>query len=98
MAEALDLLHAAWQQAGPSATQIALIEELEPILKAATDGVKKVQINSVSLIDSGDGRTLSAYLGAYPDMLKTILDAVNETVGLDISGSIAGRPARGAKS
>jgi flotillin len=93
VAEALDLLHDAWQKAGPSATQIALIEELEPILKSATEGVKKIQIGSVSIIDSGDGKTLSNYLGAYPEMLKKVLDAVNQTVGLDISGSIAGRTA-----
>lgn len=93
VAEALDLLHDAWQKAGPSATQIALIEELEPILQSATEGVKKIQIGSVSLIDSGDGKTLSNYLGAYPEMLKKVLDAVNQTVGLDISGSIAGRAA-----
>lgn len=91
VAEALELLYAAWQKAGPTAKQIALIEELESILEAAARGVRKISIDSISVIDSGDGETLPNYIGAYPEMLNKVFEAVDKTVGLNITDSISGR-------
>lgn len=90
VSEALTVLHAAWQEAGPNAKQITLIENLESILAAATDGVKRVKIDGISVIDSGDGKTLQNYVAAYPGMLDAVFKAVNSTVGIDIPGSVSG--------
>lgn len=89
----LNILHDAWKQAGPSARQIALIEELEKILAAASAGVEKVKIDNISVIDDGSGQTLPNYLAAYPDMLQAVFKAVDDTVGIDIPGTISGREA-----
>ncbi len=91
VSHALELMHAAWAEAGPNAMQISLIENLESILKAATHGVQKVRIDGLSVIDKGDGSTLRNYIAAYPAMLDSVFDAVNQTVGIDIPGSISGR-------
>lgn len=88
---ALDELYQAWQDAGPSAKQIMLIENLESILQTATMGVKKVNIDGLSIIDSGDGETLKNYIAAYPGMLNAIFDAVDQTVGINITDSLSGR-------
>jgi flotillin len=91
VAEALELLHTAWEKAGPNAKQIALIEDLEKILAAAADGVQKIQIGQVSVIDNGDGSTLPSYISAYPQMLNQVFEAVDDTVGISITDAISGR-------
>lgn len=91
VSQALELMYAAWQEAGPNAKQISLIENLESILKTATRGVQKVKIDGLSVIDKGDGATLKNYIAAYPAMLDSVFDAVDQTVGIDIPGTISGR-------
>lgn len=88
---ALTQMYEAWQAAGPNARQISLIENLESILASATEGVKKVKIDSLSVIDGGDGKTLQNYIAAYPGMLNAVFNAVEQTVGIDIPGTVAGR-------
>ena len=95
VSEALTLLYEAWQDAGPNAKQITLIENLEAILAVATEGVKKVKIDGLHVIDSGDGQTLKNYMSAYPNMLGSVFEAVNQTVGIDIPGSISGKEETG---
>ena len=53
-------------------------------------GVKKVEIKNVSVIDSGDGKTLSNYISAYPAMLGEVFAAVDKTIGIDIPGVLSG--------
>lgn len=91
LSEALELMHGAWQQAGPNALQISLIENLESILATASKGVQKIKIDGLNLIDSGDGSTLKNYIAAYPGMLDAVFAAVDKTVGIDIPQSISGR-------
>ncbi len=91
---ALDQVYQAWQTAGPSALQISLIEELEKLLAAAASGVHKVHVDGLSVIDSGDGKTLPNYVAAYPAMLDSVFDAVKQTTGIDIPGTVAGKEAK----
>jgi len=91
VAEALRLMYEAWQEAGPSALQISIIEDLEAIMESALKGVKKVDVKSLNVIDGGEGKTLSNYIGAYPAMLGEVFDAVDRTVGIDIPGALRGR-------
>lgn len=91
VAEALSLMYKAWQEAGPSALQISVIEDLEAIMESALRGVRKIDVKSLSVIDGGEGKTLSNYIGAYPAMLGEVFDAVDKTVGIDIPGALRGR-------
>ena len=91
VSESLTLLYQAWQQAGPSAKQITLIEDLENLLSAATEGVKKVHVADLQVIDGGDGQTLPNYLAGFPQMLGSVFDAVERTTGIDIPATISGR-------
>ncbi|QYK52528.1 MAG: hypothetical protein KF824_09690 [Fimbriimonadaceae bacterium] len=90
VSRALELMYAAWQEAGPQAKQITLIENLETILGIAAEGVQKVKIDGLSMIDSGDGSTLKNYIAAYPAMLDSVFDAVDKTVGINIPQSVSG--------
>jgi flotillin len=90
MSEALSTLNAAWKEAGDSALSIFLIEDLEKILAAAAEGAKKVKIDSLQMIDGGDGKVLSGYIQAYPEMLKSMFNAVESTTGINIPRAIGG--------
>jgi flotillin len=91
VSEALDLLHDAWGQAGENAVSILLIEDIEKILRAASEGVGKIKIQNLSIMDSGDGKTLSAYVAAYPQMLASVFDAVAKTTGIDVPKALSGK-------
>lgn len=88
--QALDVLTEAWADAGGEALGIYLMDDIEKILATAAQGVAKVRVNSVNLIDSGDGTTLANYVGAYPNMLATIFESVQRTTGIDIAGAVSG--------
>ncbi|MDQ2986006.1 MAG: SPFH domain-containing protein [Armatimonadota bacterium] len=90
VSEALDLLHEAWGQAGENAVSILLIEDIEKIMRAASKGVGKIKIENLSIMDSGDGKTLAAYVAAYPQMLSSIFDAVTKTTGIDVPRALSG--------
>lgn len=93
VSEALDLLHDAWGHAGENAVSILLIEDIEKILRAASAGVGKIKIENLSIMDSGDGKTLSAYVAAYPQMLSAVFDAVAKTTGIDVPKALSGKTA-----
>lgn len=97
VSQALDQLNKAWNEAGSSALQIALIEDLEKILAAASQGVTKVQIGEIHVIDSGQGKVLPNYIAGFPAMLDSVFDAVERTTGIDIPSSIAGKPKEESK-
>jgi flotillin len=90
VSEALDLLHGAWGKAGDNAVSILLIEDIEKILRAASEGVSKVKIENLSILDSGDGKALAAYVAAYPQMLSSVFDAVTRTTGIDVPKALSG--------
>lgn len=90
VAEALDLLHQAWKEAGTDAMRIALIEDIEKILELASEGVAKVKVGEVHLIDAGDGSTLPNYARAYPEMLANLFSALEKTTGIDVPGTLRG--------
>ena len=95
--KALESFHAAWREAGPSAMNIAVIDDLEKILKATTETVKKVKIGTVKLIDNGDGQTLTNYVAAFPAIFHTVLASVRDTVGIDVPKILQGQTSEGAK-
>ncbi|MBN1947870.1 MAG: hypothetical protein JW797_19545 [Bradymonadales bacterium] len=88
--EAINLLNQAWLDAGDEAVTIYLIGELEKIFEQVADGVRKVQVDHINLIDGGRGETLAAYVGAYPAMMRAIFDALAATTGIDVPRLIAG--------
>lgn len=84
VAEALHLLHEAWNKAGASALQIALIEDIEKIMATAVAGVQRMKIQGVHVIDSGQGETLAKYAMGYPQMLEATFQALDRLTGLNV--------------
>lgn len=88
--QALDLMTQAWSDAGDQALGIYVMEDIEKILATAAQGVAKIKVGNVNMIDKGDGSTLANYVGAYPAMLTSIFDSVERATGLDIPGAVSG--------
>jgi flotillin len=95
VSESLDLIQAAWAQAGPSARQIALVEDLERLIAAAAEGVARVRVQQVSVVDGGDGQALPNYVAAYPQILGTIFATLEAATGVDVPGTVSGRHGEG---
>ncbi len=89
--QALEMMSHAWRDAGESALSIYLIEDFERIIGSAAKGVNKMTVDNLQMIDSGDGKVLSSYVGAYPAMMRSIFAAVAESTGIDIQKTISGQ-------
>jgi flotillin len=96
-AESLRLVADAWKAAGPSASDMFLINKLEEITKIVVDGVGQIQLGPVHLIDNGDGQTLPRFAAAYPLAVATVLRSLAETTGVDVT-ALLGAQQSGARS
>lgn len=91
MAEVLRLLTDTWMKAGPDARDIFLIQQLEQIIGTVVERVNGLEIGEVTIVDSGDGKALAAYLAGYPAMVNEVLSELRKTTGVDVAGTLAGR-------
>ncbi|MBZ0212706.1 MAG: flotillin family protein [Nitrospirae bacterium] len=91
VSEALRLMNEAWDKAGEDAMSIQVLEDIEKILHNAAKGVAKIQIDSINMVDGGDGKVLANYISAYPDMLNAILQSVAKTTGIDVAKALSGK-------
>jgi flotillin len=87
--QALELMNRAWNDAGESALSIYILEDIEKILEKGARAVQRVKIDSLNIIDTGDGQSLPNYMAAYPAMLDTVFAAVSRTTGIDIPKAIS---------
>lgn len=97
VSESLDLIQAAWAKAGPAAAQIALVEDLERLIGTAAEGIAKVRVGQVSVLDGGDGQALPNYVAAYPQMLGSLFESLQAATGIDVPGTVAGRKEEAAR-
>jgi flotillin len=90
-AESLSLVADAWTKAGPSATDMFLINKIEDITQIVVDGVRRIQLGPIDLIDGGDGQALPRLAAAYPEAVAAVLRSLFETTGVDITALLAQR-------
>lgn len=91
ISESLRLMADAWTQAGPSATQIALIEDLEKLIAIAGEGISKLELGQVTMVDGPDAAGLQSYMAAYPKMITHVFDAVESATGMNVLETVSGR-------
>ncbi|MCW5943937.1 MAG: hypothetical protein KIS66_17035 [Fimbriimonadaceae bacterium] len=91
VAVSLAMMNDAWDKAGDNAMSIAVLENIENILRAAAKGVTKVKIDNIAMVDNGDGKVLANYIAAYPEMLAAVLHSVTKTTGIDVARALSGR-------
>ena len=90
-AESLRLVTESWKKAGPAAQDMFLINKLEQITGIVVEGVRKIELGPVHLIDSGDGQALPRFAAAYPSAVAAVLKSLAATTGVDITALLSDR-------
>ncbi|MCU0570781.1 MAG: SPFH domain-containing protein [Oculatellaceae cyanobacterium Prado106] len=85
-----EMLSQAWTEIGPNASQIFLLQQLEMILKEAATIPHRLKIEEISVVDTGDGKTLTSLMNVYPEVVQQFLARIDQTLGLDVIGTLKG--------
>lgn len=86
-AQVNDLLAGVWRETG-NVKEMLLIQQIETVLKEAAKLPGRVQLENVSVIDSGNGKALSNLAGIYYPMVRQFLDQVDQNLGIDVVGTL----------
>jgi flotillin len=87
-AEVNEMLAQVWQQTGPDATRIFLLQQIDMVLKEAATISHKMHLENINVIDNGDGRAIASLANLYPEVVKQFLVQVEQTLGIDVIGTL----------
>ncbi len=90
MAAVLQMLTDTWLKAGDDARDIFLIQQLEEVLKTVIERVNNMTLDEVTLIDGGDGQTLPRHVASFPATVRSVLDELRNSTGVDVTGILSG--------
>ena len=96
MAQALAVIAEAWRDSKGKAMDMFVMQHLDEIFAQVTKAASKVNVSEVNLVDAGDGKTIPAYVRAYPATVAALLAEMSLTLGIDIPKVIGGQPASDA--
>ncbi|MEO1402701.1 MAG: SPFH domain-containing protein [Cyanobacteria bacterium J06635_1] len=85
-----EMLSEVWSQMGSEATEVFLIQQIEMVLKEAAEIPHRMQLQNVNVIDNGDGKSLASLVNVYPEMVRQFLERVDQTLGIDVVGTLKG--------
>lgn len=94
------MLGEVWKNIGADAPELLVIQQLEIILREAVKIPGRLHLGQISVVDGGDGRSLTNLVNLYPDIMAKYLESVNHTLGIDVLGTLAhhSRSAPGGRS
>lgn len=80
----LEMMSNAWKEMGPQAKEIYVIQHLEELVGTVVSNLDDVQVDSVNVLDQGDGSGLASYAATYPKMVAQVMRALGESTGVNI--------------
>ena len=83
-----EMLNQVWKDTGADASQVFLIQQIEMVLREAADIPGRVTLKNINVIDNGNGKAIASLANAYPEMVRQFLDRVDQTLGLDVTGTL----------
>lgn len=84
-----EMLAQVWQEMdNDGASELFVIQQLEAVLREAVEIPKRLHMNQISVVDSGDGQSLASLVRVYPEILQQFLESVNQTLGIDVVGTL----------
>jgi flotillin len=89
-AAVLQMMTDAWLSAGADAKDIFLIQQLEAVLETVVERVNSVSIDEVNLLDGGDGDALPRHIASFPAMVRSVLEELHSSTGVDVPGILSG--------
>jgi flotillin len=98
MAKALESVAQAWGETGDNAMDMYVLQNLEEIFSSVVKAAGGMRVGEVNLVDAGDGKTLPAYASARPATVASLLDKVQETLGIDIHKVVTGEANNGVRA
>jgi flotillin len=90
IAEALSTVAAAWRESEGKAMDMYVLQNIEEIFAQVARAASNVKVREVSLIDSGTGETLPAYVGAFPATVSHLMGEITRATGVDITRIMTG--------
>jgi len=90
-AQVNDMLSQVWEKTGTDAAEVFLIQQIEMVLQKAAEIPNRVTLERVNVIDNGDGQSIASLVNAYPEMVRQFLDRVDQTLGIDVTGTLKQR-------
>jgi flotillin len=91
MAKSMNFVAEAWKEAGDSAMDIMVIQNLETLFKSVTEAARKITVEQASLVDGGDGEAIARYAASYPATVRHLLEQVSKTLGVDVLSTLGGQ-------
>jgi flotillin len=83
-----DMLSQVWQETGTDASELFLIQQIETVLQEAVKIPGRLQLDNVNVIDNGDGHAIASLVKVYPEIVCQFLESVNQTLGIDVVGTL----------
>lgn len=83
-----DMLAEVWAETGTDATQVFLIQQIDMVLKEAAKVPSRIHLKNINVIDNGDGKAVASLVNVYPDVVRQFLKQVDETLGIDVTGTL----------
>ncbi|MGF1672996.1 MAG: flotillin family protein [Rivularia sp. (in: cyanobacteria)] len=77
-----------WNHTGVDAGELFMIQQLEMILNQATQIPGRLQLENINVVDNGDGKSLASLMKVYPEILTQFLEMMNQTLGIDVMGTL----------
>lgn len=90
LAKAFAMLSEAWVEAGGSAKEIFLVQQIDQLARQVADSVSGLKVGQVNLLDKGDGQALASYVRSFPAAVNALLEELKTTTGIDIAQTIGG--------
>lgn len=87
-ASANTFLGEVWKDIGSDAPELLVIQQIEMILHEAVQIPGRLHLKKIHVVDNGDGRSLANLVNLYPDILVKFLESVNQTLGIDVLGTL----------
>ncbi|MEO1765562.1 MAG: flotillin family protein, partial [Cyanobacteria bacterium J06629_18] len=86
-----EMLAQVWQETETDVSELFLIQQLETILNEAVEIPKRLYLDKINVVDSGDGKSLASLVKVYPEILNQYLESINQTLGIDVLGTLSGK-------
>ncbi|MDE2731914.1 MAG: SPFH domain-containing protein [Bacteroidota bacterium] len=78
-----------WQEAGPNAERLFLIQMLPDILKQVVQTVDSLKIDRLTVVDSGQGGGVPSVFNQIAGSTPALLESLKASTGIDIAGMLS---------
>ena len=91
-AQALSAIAEAWAATRGRAMDMFVLQNLDDIFGQIANAARRLDVGEVNLVDSGDGATIPAYVGAFPATVTELIGEISKAIGVDITRVMTGAP------